>query len=467
MSLHTKLQARAWCVARLALATPALGASTTVLAAATSSNITAMVGAWVTMCNQQPSLTSALPLAELTDLAQQCAFTLSPSTPPTTLAGVLTAIVGQQMNVLGPLNRKFASLQQDDLTERLRELRHGAQGISLVGLDLRGSDGQLLAANGASVLDFLPDAATDGGSAPSFLDRRLGLFVNGGLRVGSEAGTPDTFASDIHNNSITVGADYRITDWLVTGAAYATGQTRVIFAGDLGRVDLHENGFSLYTSFYGSSFYLDLLAGYGVSALTTERHLQFTNTLNGSNIDQQAIGRSHLHDLWAGFDLGKELYWRALFVTPEAALTYRQARLDPFGESMSQPNAPGTVYALSYESTTMSSLQAQLGLHLGGTLSTRWGVFQPQLHGAFIRELRGHPDALPATFTAALHLPGATDEAYLASDVPDSHYFAVGAGIHATFGKGLAGFFDYEALAGLTNIKNHQLSLGVRYNVGE
>jgi outer membrane lipase/esterase len=438
-------------------------------------NIISVANALQNACNQLASPTNAVALTPAQqDLSARCAFFENPAASNTAaLQNGYYAIVGQQVNALGPQTKKFATLQQDDVTARLAELRHGAHGSSLLGLNLRGDDGRLLAAN--NVADFLPADSSGNsggsGSAPVILDGRLGIFVNGSVKVGSKVGPQgkmaNSFNFDIDDSSLTAGADYRITDWFVAGAAYSGGKTKTVFKNDLGRLDLDAKGLSVFASFYGTSYYLDILAGYGRTDLTTDRNLNFTEVPGGTTIDQQALGSSRIHDLWAGLSVGDALHWRQFSVTPEGSLNFHEIRLDGFTESMSQPSGPGTGLALSYSDAVVPSLQGRLGLRLGYTASTAWGVFEPQIHGTFIREFRNRADTFTARFAAVLDLPGGGTPAFIHTDAPEGHYFANGGGISAQFAHGVAAFFDYEQLRTLKTIKSHEFSFGVRWQVGD
>lgn len=401
------------------------------------------------------------------DLLQQCAFFEDKRAPAAALGTAYNAALGQQLNALGPQTKKFGSLQQDDLTARLSELRHGASGVSLAGLDVSDGDG-LLAANAGGVAGYRPVGGAGAGDSPALLEGRLGVFLNGNAQLGAKRQSKNSFAFDIDDHSFTAGADYRVTDWLVAGAAYGHGNTKVRFHSDLGQLDLNANGISLYASLYRSSFYLDFLGGYGWDDLTTVRNLNYTNTTSGVAVSQQALGKAQLHDLWAGLSIGDELYWRQLFAIPEASLNFHEVRLPGFTESMSQPTLPGSGLALRYGDAVVPSLQGRLGLRIGVTVSTAWGTFQPSAHYAFIREFRNRSDAFSAQFAAAANLPGgANAPAYIRTDSPEGHYFANGAGLNAQFGHGLAAFVDYEQLRTLKTIKSHEFSFGLRYQVGQ
>jgi uncharacterized protein with beta-barrel porin domain len=457
------------------LMAPALGVSATVTVPPNTPitipvpivtpNFSSMGGAMTQACTGVNYTAATAQTAAQQDLLQQCLFFAYTPANAALVAG-WTSIIGEQLDALAPGVKTFAAEQTSgDLSERLAEVRHGeAQGVSLAGLNLGRIDGRLLALNGAGLADFLPYGS--GAGSPAFLDGRLGLFVNGDIQDASRVGTVNSFAYGLKNSSVTAGMDYRLTESLVAGAAYTASTSRFGFDNDLGKMDLRENGLDLYGSFYDGPFYMDLLAGYGLSHLKSDRHLSFANTNSGTQVDQDAEGRSHVRNFWTGLSLGGDINWGHLNVNPEASVTYREARMDAFTETMSQPTAAGNGLALTYSSDVVDSLQARFGLRLGTTLSTSWGVFQPQIHGAYIREFRDDPVMFQAAFAAA-PATSAPIPLVLQSDYSQSHYYSGGADIHATLMHGFAAFFDYEQLFTLAGIKSHELSFGVRYQVGD
>ena len=417
------------------------------------------------VCNQlaasaNPSSASTL-TPEQADLLRQCLSFESPNASAATAGNNLLAISGQQINALGPQTKKFGTLQQDNLSARLSELRHGARGASFSGLALTADDGTVLASN-KGITDFLPEGASGDGNG-GWLDGKLGIFVNGSVKDGSKRKTANGYALDISDDSATIGADYRVGEHFVFGAAVGSGNTKTDFANSLGRLDLHSTGLSVYASLYGSTYYVDALAGYGRPNLDTTRHIQYSGVPGGGSVDQDAYGRTHLRDIWTGISMGRPFYWRAFTLTPEGSLNYHEIRLDGFSESMSSPGGPGSSLALSYGSASVPSLQGRAGLRGGYTFSGAWGVFEPNLHSTFIREFRSHPDTFSAQFENA---PPGSGSVTLQTDPPEGHYIGIGAGLNFQLAHSISGFVDYEKLEKLRAIKSREFSFGVRYQFG-
>jgi len=407
---------------------------------------------------EAPTSAAALTPAQQ-DFANQCVYlTNNFKTHPADLLPVL----GMQINALGPETKKFGSLQQDNLTARLAEVRRGATGVSLAGLTLVGSDGTVLASGNSRLSDFLPGGAGGDGNG-EFLDGRLGIFANGDIQDGDKIRvTGGNYAFGVKNDSVTVGADYRIGQQFVVGAAFGSGKTTTDFANSLGRLDLTAKGVNLYASLFGTSYYLDALAGYGVPRLDTDRHIQYDGLVP---VDQDAYGTTHLHDLWAGFSAGRPFNWGAFALTPEGSVNYHEIRLSEFSETLGQPGSTGSGLGLTFGNATVPSLQARAGLRATYTVSTAWGVFEPNVHGTFIREFRDYSDTFAAQFQNA---PTSAANLFyvLHTDPPEAHYTANGGGINFHLAHGFAGFVDYEELHTLKTLRSHEISFSLRYQVG-
>lgn len=386
------------------------------------------------------------PTAAQLDLAHTCSFLENPTAPAAAVGAAYQSLMGQQINALQPEFQLF-EFRTDDLLNRLDDLRQS------------GAEPFTAAAHGGG-----------SGDATTFLDGKLGLWADGKFQSADKNYSTNAFAYSIHQNAVTVGADYRITNSLVAGLGYTGSNTDVPFTANLGRMSLSENGVNLYTSYYRGTMYADLLAGYGNSTLQSTRNLNFSNTTTGQTVNQQAVGNSTVRNFFAGVSAGDTLSWRSwrnFYLTPEVSLTYRQAHLNPFTESATEPNAPGSGLVLSYASATLESLQLSGGVRIGLTLNTPWGVVQPQLHSAYVAELLDSPTTFNASFAAAASLGGgAATPIAIESDLPDSHFFSSGASISVTFTHGWSAFFDYDFLTGTHYVSDHTINLGVRYQTG-
>ena len=217
-------------------------------------------------------------------------------------AGLRTfnAISGMQSTAQQRVGVQFAGAQFTNIGTRLMQLRQDLRGSSLSGLDLGlpGGNGlgQLFAALGDATgrrSDSGSPAGTDsssssagGGAGDATLgsSSRLGFFINGSVRRGSQDPTTYETPFDFKATSITAGVDYRLTDrWIIGGAlGHSSGTTE--FTDGTGRLDSHSNLISLYGTYYQDAFYVDLIGTYGHISYDATRTTTFTINLNTPDV---------------------------------------------------------------------------------------------------------------------------------------------------------------------------------------
>ena len=142
-------------------------------------------------------------------------------------------------------------------------------------------------------------------------------------------------------------------------------------------------------------------------------------------------------------------------------------RIKP-GPRMSQAVVHGnTVYlqgltaddaSLDVKGQTVESLVTALGTRVSYAVNTSIGVFMPTVHADWRHEALNGRRNIKAQF---LNDPSNTIF-FIPTDDPDRDYFALGAGVSATFRKGLAAFLEYEGIVGLRDITNHNFTAGIR-----
>jgi outer membrane autotransporter protein len=92
------------------------------------------------------------------------------------------------------------------------------------------------------------------------------------------------------------------------------------------------------------------------------------------------------------------------------------------------------------------------------------GVFQPDLHAAWVREFRNHPDVFHTQLENAVDAE--SDAVTIKTDAPEGHYTAYGGGVLFQLAHAVSGYLDYEELRTLKSIQSHEFTLGLRYQFG-
>ena len=156
-------------------------------------------------------------------------------------------------------------MQIDNLTGRLSALRGGAKSVSTAGLTVRDSSGQLLAANS----DWLGSALAAGGEDAG--NSKFGVFITGDYSFGEDDGRNEEAGYDLDGYGITAGADYKLSENMIAGAAFGYTNTNNDFDQNGGELDQDTYSFSLYASVYSGPAYLDGVVSYAISDTNIDR----------------------------------------------------------------------------------------------------------------------------------------------------------------------------------------------------
>jgi uncharacterized protein YhjY with autotransporter beta-barrel domain len=375
----------------------------------------------------------------------------------------------------------FAGQQFTNIGSRLAQLRQGVAGMSLSGLDLglpsSGGMGPLVAFLkdflGLHKLSELGDLVGGGSGDESdsyTAASRLGFFINGNVRRGSQDTTLNESGFNFRSSGITAGADYRLTSNLVLGLAFGHLNGKTDFSDASGRLDSRSNSGSLYGTYYRDDFYVDMIVTYGHVSYDAARTTSFeidtnststpTNCLSGScSIDTQ--GSTGARQLAFGTNVGYSLHRGGLTFGPDMALNY--TRMDVNGFTESDPNSTGM--NLVFGDQTGESLILKAGGHISYAINTRFAVVLPQARAHYIREFKDAQRALSVHFAddpTNDDPNGPVSNFVVFTDRPDRGYFDWSGGVVAQFPYGIAAFVDYNALAGAGALHTHEVTFGVR-----
>jgi uncharacterized protein YhjY with autotransporter beta-barrel domain len=396
--------------------------------------------------------------APQTDLLQQCRALIRDHVNAVDVAGLqraLDALSGQQVTEMQRMGLVFSDSQFKNLGDRLTELRRGQRGMSLAGLHVQ-------AGNGAIPLEMLAGAAGKalGGGAgdqnpeSELLKDRLGVFVDGDLRVGDRSATDRESAFDLRNHSYTLGIDYRFGGDFVAGAAFGYGRATSMFSGPDARLDSRNMTGSLYGSWYVNDWYLDWIGSYGKLDYDSSRHVLFNSSvvtsLNGI-VDRSATGTTNGRQTAVSASTGYDFHTGGWLLGPTVSLNYVKVDIDGFTES----GANGL--NLAFDRQRGESFTIKAGAHLSYAWTTSFGVILPHVQGAAVHEFASVAESVNARFAA-----DALGSFAILTDAPDRDYLNWSAGVSAQFPFGIAAFVDYQAFAGLAHTSQHDITLGLR-----
>lgn len=335
-----------------------------------------------------------------------------------------------------------ASGQFANIGARLEALRLGATGISVAGLSPNTTDHQLTGKT--------PLAGFHRGGAASADDAgfsRLGAFINGNFIFGDRDRTDRQDGFDFDSKGVTAGVDYRLTDSVVLGIAFGHVSSDVDIDGFGGELDSDSYNMSTFGTYYLGDFYVDGIFSYGWNDYDATRRIVYpsVNTAAKSDTDSQ----QYAINVGAGYDF----HMNGFTLGPIGHVQYLHTDIDGYEESGAEGG-----HSLTVSDQTIKSLLISLGGRVNYAVSTRIGVFVPELRFEWNHEFENDTRFVEARysfdpFNTVFGIP---------TDAPDRNYFTFGAGVSSTFAHGISGFVDYQTLVGLTDVSSHMVTAGIR-----
>ncbi len=403
------------------------------------------------------STTSLTPMQQ--DFLQRCSeLVVGSGSNPQQVPGALDAMLNNKALPQRSLAEGVQQGQFSNLNTRFAELRQGASGLSLGGLNLsEDGHGLPLAMLGDA---FRKDPTADDEVGKGFA--RWGFFATGMIERGGFDATAVRPGFDFHNASLTAGVDYRFNADFVAGVALGYNQNNSSFDASAGKADV--DGYSLngYFSWYRGDYYIEgsLVAGWLDYDLNRNINYQI-DSLSGSGmttVAQTAIASPSGHQDSFSLSAGRDFNRKAWSFSPYLRGVYSHLSLDGFSESMSDPNAPGAGLGTSVNGRSLSSVLGVAGARVSYTTSYDWGVLVPNAVIEWNHEFRNDPQIAVVRFLADPTQTPIT----LTDAAPDANYFNVGFGLNAVFAQGRSGYVYVEHMVGYAGAHEDRLSLGIR-----
>jgi outer membrane lipase/esterase len=412
--------------------------------------------------------------AKQQDLLNKCTAIISDYSGATNVPGLqqtLNAISGRQATASARIPMQFAAGQITNIQARLDALRSGERGISFSGLDF--------GAPSAAQPAFTPlwelaksvfgGSALGGGagadSSGDLFGNRLGVFITGTLRRGTETTTNAEEGFDFKNTGLTFGADYRLGDAYILGIAGGYSKSRSIFDDNGGRLDARHTSVALYGSYFTDRLHVDWQAGFGHNSYDLGRSINYDSSsssvgCSGGVCSTDSSGTTGAREYSFSTSAGMDFHRDAFAFGPTLELDYKQVAVNGFTES-----GPSGL-DLAFGGMTSNSLLAKVGGFASYAIKTSFGVILPQVRARYLHEFLNDARTQSVEF-AADTLPGADQRAFnIYTAQPDRNYLDWRASVLFQFPHGIAGFIDYGSVAGLQNISTHELNIGLRVETG-
>lgn len=372
---------------------------------------------------------------------QRCAqlFALSPAERQQ----ALVQLTPEQVMAQGTVPINMGALKMDNLLQRLTALRRGGSAFSV---SLNSIEQPIKLANNNG--KYANWSATGGAAGDEPMESPLGVFAQAKFSAGDVDTNPSQVGFGTHTYGVTLGADYRFTDKLVSGLAFTYNNMQANYDQSRGNMDTNSFLGALYGSYYlPKDFYIDWLASYGDSQYDLTRQITYT----GFNTKASSKPVANQYD--AALSLGKEFNIDNWLLNPYLRAEYINLQVDSFREN------GGDGWALDYGNQSMKSFVTSLGGQMSKAFSMPWGILTPGIRFEWDHQYKNNDRAITAQFLGA---PTGLGTFAIATASPDRNYFNLGGSVSATFAEGRSAFLRYETRLGQQDISNHIVELGVR-----
>jgi outer membrane lipase/esterase len=374
---------------------------------------------------------------------------------------------GLSLNIDNPQLRTGVQAVSDVQGNAQKQISSEAAKINLIGsrlLDLRsGARGFVVGVNGepsrpaqASQAQRSDDSGARGGgaSADSPLDDRWGGFINFGYNWGKVDQTTlqDPYKFDSFN--VLVGADYRLNDNLVAGAAFSYSDTHSDYDLSLGNVKARTTGVVGYATWYSANWFVDGFLAWGAVDYDSTRNIFIpSNNPNVPPINTIATASPN-GDQWSmSIGVGANYETGSLTVTPTARLGYIWVKNKAFSEE-----EPINGLGLAVDERTIDSLQTALGVKLSTVVNAQSGVFVPYFTAQWMHEFKNDS---PSIVSKYVNDPFNTFFAIPTAN-PTRNYAVLLVGSTATFPNNFSGFAQFSAAVGLKDQSAYGAVIGIR-----
>jgi len=376
---------------------------------------------------------------------------------PELLGGVLQSLNGEELQAAQQQVGEISDVQIGNITARLSAIRAGlaGPGLSVAGLNVL-NGGRVLALDDSKDLQIVPAQFGDDG----FLSR-LGIFATGNITFGDKDSTGELEGFDFDTEGVTIGADYRLTDSLVLGAAVGYSRFNAEFDESIDspngqELDSDAVQFSLFGSFYPTDqLFVDAIASVGWHFYDSERQILAPPPVLGDPglVRSSAKGDFDAIHYGVAANVGYTIQLLGANVTPIARLEYLRAEIDGFTE-----DSPAAI-ELEFDDSDAESLPLNVGIEADYPISTQFGIIAPNVRAEYVHDFLDNDDGVLVRYAADTTQ---LSEFEVSTENKDQDYGILGAGLATTFPAGWAAFVDYHTFVGLTNFTIHAVNVGFR-----
>ncbi len=281
-------------------------------------------------------------------------------------------------------------------------------------------------------------AAQEASISKDLEPQRWGVFVNGLGNFGTVTGDGNGPGYQYSTGGMAAGLDYRFSKDFVGGLLLGYNSSGT--SQSSGTVNSTGGQAGLYAGWKQESLHIEALASGGVNNYTTQRSA-YGGTASGSTQGTQFSGQ-----LEAGYDLKAG----DVKVEPFVSGQYTNVAVNAFTET-------GSTAPLSFGAQNEGYLSSDLGASANKKYDMGGWNLSPKISAAWEHIYQGNLDSLSANF-------GSGPNFTVNGPATGRDSAVLGAGIDASFAKGMSAYVQYQSKVGLTNYTEQNISLGI--NIG-
>ncbi|MBN2687465.1 MAG: autotransporter outer membrane beta-barrel domain-containing protein, partial [Deltaproteobacteria bacterium] len=333
-----------------------------------------------------------------------------------------------------------STVQAGNITGRLNDVRHGVQGFSVSGLELR--NGEAVYNQYTHIASNSPDLS---GMLMSGLDDRWGFFVTGHGTAADQRSTSEQMGFDFKSAGVTAGMDYRFSKNLIAGlmAGYNRSDADLDDAGS--SVEMESRVVGSYATYYLRGFYLDGHLNYSWNSYDNTRRIVFPG------VDRTAASSPNGKQITAYCGTGYDYTVGKWTMGPALSLQYVDLTVDDYTESGADS------LNLHVNTQTAESLQGSIGATVSCKWDTREATFIPSAWVAYKREFSNDGDVITAQLAQ-------TNTAFSDKTVaPEKDFAVIGASLSAIISQRTVAYVNYQFQRGGSDYRESTINVGVRF----
>jgi uncharacterized protein YhjY with autotransporter beta-barrel domain len=275
------------------------------------------------------------------------------------------------------------------------------------------------------------------------LPDRLGAFLTPLGNIGDKSAEYHHSGFDFQTVGFSLGADYRLNDWIVAGLGGGFSQDQDTIGSDGSRSDAHSFNITAYGTIQATDqIYVD--------GILTWATLNFDSKRLATTSGVFAYGDRDGEQLYGALSSGYEFDIGALTLAPYLRLNLASAVLNAFAE-----HGAGSA-SMTVGKETLTDLSTVFGFRGDYAISLEESILSPHFRVEFQHEFAG------GSHTNLDYADQPTGPFYqFAADPVDRNNITVGVGASWLTENALAVTFDYEILLAYRNEQSHNFTVGV------